>query len=201
MPARPCQRRAAAWCLLLCLAPFAPGQGDADSTSNQGRLSRPLSLSTSSGLSDQLGTLELREAVAGRHANADHSSSQHASASGQVMLSYRLPPVRGSQRRRSLVAYSPPRRLLAESGAISPAIMSAPMPAPGTLTSPKPCAFCCWSLCLAFHLYPDTHGSHKIDNCYGVHEYAACQAWQSCLAMIIRPEELQELKPLSSTCI
>ncbi len=154
MPARPCQRRAAAWCLLLCLAPFAPGQGDADTITNQGSLFRPPSLSTSSGLSDQLGAVELKDAkaLAWRHAYADRapvgaasndSSSQHGSTGAQAVLSNRLLPVRGSQRRRSLMVYSAPRRLLAESGTTLPGIMSAPMPAPGTLTCPGPCTFCC----------------------------------------------------------
>ncbi len=191
MPARPCQRRAAAWCLLLCLAPFAPGQGDAGSTTNQGRLFRPPTLS-SSGSSDQLGAVEIRAAVAGHHAYADqapvgaasnHSSSQHGSTNGQVVLNNSLLPVKSSQRRRSLMAYRFPRRLLAESGSISPGTMSAPMPAPGILTSPKSCVPYCWSLCLESHPQSDIHASHETDNRCQVDKYAAYQAWQPLAAV------------------
>ena len=172
MPAKPCQRRAAAWCLLLCLASSAPGQADAKSDTNHGRPFRPSSLSSSRSLLEQLGVAKLEnssvEALAEPDVYADQAplgaasnhNSQNGSRSGQALLSTGLLSARSSRRRRSLLANGIPRRLLAESGGVSPGNPLAPTPSPGEWIGPKPCASCYRPCVPLMPFAPAAHAMH-----------------------------------------
>ena len=125
MPAKHCQRQAAAWLLLLPLALSATGQAEADPFTGLGRVFMRFSLGSGSRRLELVGTDQLgqapSEALTKPHASADQraagsnwGSQQHGSTSGWGLLTEVLHPTEVSQSRHSLRHSLAPRLLLAQ---------------------------------------------------------------------------------------